>query len=148
MLTKIRNSALNLLAQREHTQLELQRKLIAKGFAVDDVIKAIHELEKQGLQSNERFTESYIAMRTKRGFGPIRIKMELYERGVEQELIERFLLGYKSAWPELAEKARCKKFGKKIPNDLSEQAKQMRYLYHKGFDTDLIRRILRSEFET
>jgi regulatory protein len=146
MLAKIRNYALKLLAQREHTKLELQRKLVVKGFAPDLITKVIQDLEQQGLQSDKRFVESYIAMRCKRGFGPIRINMELCERGVDQELIELFLLDSNSMWLELAKKVRCKKFGKVIPGDLPKQAKQMRYLYYKGFDADLIRKIFNSKF--
>ena len=94
MSSTIRNCALNFLARREHTKLELQRKLNAKGFAANNITEAIDKLEKQGLQSDERFLESYVAMRCKRGFGPIRITKELCERGIDQELIDRFLLDY------------------------------------------------------
>jgi len=145
MLAKIRNSALNLLARREHTKLELQRKLTAKGYRSDDVAEVISTLEQQGLQSDERFIESYVAMRCRRGFGPIRIKMDLCERGIAQELADCFIRNCEVAWPELAEKIRCKKFGSKIPTNLQEQAKQMQYLYYKGFDSDLTRRVLQSK---
>ena len=145
MLSTAHNCALNLLAMREHTKFELQRKLMAKGFAADEIAKVVQELEKQGLQSDKRFTESYITMRCKRGFGSIRIKAELCERGVDQELIEQILLsGYKATWAELAEAVRLKKFGKEIPRDLREQSKQMRYLYYKGFDADLVRKTLKA----
>lgn len=144
MPSTVYSSALDLLAQREHTKFELQRKLIAKGFVVDEISKVVQELEKQGLQSEKRFVESYVTMRYKRGFGPVRIKAELSERGVDQGLIKEFLGDYKSIWPELAEKARLKKFGKEIPKDRQEQAKQMRYLYYKGFDADIIRNIFKN----
>lgn len=145
MLSRIRNCALNLLARREHSKLELQRKLVAKGFADTEIAEVVEKLSCQGLQSDARFVESYINMRWRRGFGPIRIKAELCERGIDQELVERFLQDYKSLWVELATAERCKKFGKEIPSNLCEQAKQMRYLYYKGFDSDLIKRVLRSK---
>lgn len=138
----IRNCALSLLARREHTKFELQCKLIAKGFAEGEVTTILRDLELQNLQSDKRFVESYVAMRAARGFGPIRIKMELCERGVSEELIEQFLTDYKSTWCELAKATRLKKFGNKIPTDLHEKTKQMRYLYYKGFDTELIRKII------
>ena len=147
MSSTIRNCALNFLARREHTKLELQRKLNAKGFAANNITEAIDKLEKQGLQSDERFLESYVAMRCKRGFGSIRITKELCERGIDQELIDRFLLDYKSTWPELAKKTRCKKFGIQAPNTLHEQTKQMRYLYYKGFNSDLIRKVVNSKLD-
>jgi len=141
MSDTVRSSALNLLACREHTKIELQRKLIAKGFAIDEITRVVQELERQGLQSDKRFVESYITMRSKRGFGPIRIRAELCERGADQELVDQFLCDCKPTWAELAEIVRSKKFGKEIPKDLHEQTKQMRYLYYKGFDADLIRKL-------
>ena len=77
MKLTIRSSALDLLASREHTKFELYRKLISKGFESCDVVAIIQELEKQGLQSDERFVENYIIVRSKRGFGPLRIEAEL-----------------------------------------------------------------------
>lgn len=143
MLSKIRNCALNLLARREHSKLELQRKLLTKGFNADEIIPVLQVLEQQNLQSDQRFVENYILMRYKRGFGPVRIKAELCERGIDQETIDKFLAEYKSFWTKQVEEVRCKKFGKKIPKDLSEQTKQMRYLYYKGFDTVMIRRFFK-----
>jgi regulatory protein len=137
----IRNNAIKLLAMREHTRFELQNKLVLKGFDSTEITDVLTDLENKGLLSDKRFTENYIAMRCKRGFGPIRIQTELCERGVARELAEDFLRIYKQLWPKLAEEVRNKKFGKKIPHDLQEKTKQMRYLYYKGFAADLIRKI-------
>jgi regulatory protein len=144
MLAEIRSCAINLLAMREHTKFELQHKLEIRGFAPAAIAKVVAVLEQEGLQSDQRFIENYIVMRCRRGFGPIRIKMELNERGVDKGLIEHFLQDYKSNWQELAQKALHKKFGNKIPNDLAEQTKQMKYLYYKGFAADLIRKLFRN----
>ena len=137
MVVGIRNSALNLLAQREHSKLELQNKLIAKGFSVAEITKVVQELSQEGLQSDERFVEGYIAMRSRRGFGPLRIKAELGERGIVPELIEQFVQEYN--WSDLIRVVRRKKFGQELPSNLQDQTKQMRYLYYKGFDVDLIK---------
>jgi regulatory protein len=146
MVAKIRSSALRLLAQREHTKYELRRKLVAKGYAAELVDQVITDLERQGLQSDQRFVESYIKMRCRRDFGPIRIRMELSDRGVDPELIERSLVKSNIVWLEAAKKAKDKKFGKAMPKDLQQQAKQMRYLYYKGFPADLIRSIFNTNF--
>ena len=140
MLPNVRLCALDILARREHSKFELQNKLSAKGFAIGDIARVIQDLVGQGLQSDARFVESYVNMRRKRGFGPIRIKAELRERGIDSELSERFLDEYSPIWFELAVAVHCKKFGKKIPDDLRERAKQMRYLYYKGFAADQIKR--------
>ena len=62
--TIIRSKALDLLANREHTKFELQRKLSAKGFAAFEIYEVMEELAQQGLQSNQRFLESYVNSNT------------------------------------------------------------------------------------
>ena len=143
MVVGIRTSALNLLAQREHSKVELQNKLVAKGFDVAGVTKVVQELSQQGLQSDERFVEGYIAMRSRRGFGPLRIQAELCERGIVQELIKQFFQGYD--WFDLIKIVRRKKFGQELPRNFHDQTKQMRYLYYKGFNVDLIKLVLKVE---
>ena len=145
MVSKIRSDALDLLARREHSKFELQHKLGVKGFVFADIAGVIQELINQNLQSDLRFVESYIKMRCQRGFGPLRIKSELQQRGIDRELSKKFLDESNPNWFKLAIDQRCKKFGKKIPDDLSAQAKQMRYLYYKGFATDQIRTMFKTK---
>ena len=141
MSSKIHNYVLKLLALREHSKYELERKLINKGYVISEIAPVLKKLELDGLQSESRFVESYIYMRFQRGFGPVKIKAELNERGVASELIEQALTEYKSRWLDLAKKVRVKKFGKSMPHDWNNQTKQMRYLYYKGFDNYLIQQI-------
>lgn len=141
LLTTIHNHALYLLSQREHTKRELQNKLIAKGFSVEQVIAVIAELANKNLQSDARFTESYINMRKNRGFGPLHIKAELEQRGVSKEIIHQYLYSDVIDWLEIAYETRRKKFGEEIPPGFVEQAKQKRYLQYKGFDFDLIKKV-------
>lgn len=142
MLSKIRACALNLLARREHSTTELERKLISRGFAADMVVKIIQELGAKGLQSNERFIEGYVNMRSRRGFGPLRIQAELSARGIDKDEGERFLRAHGPIWSELASITRCKKFGEQIPGDLHERSRQIRYLLYKGFTSEHMKDIL------
>lgn len=136
--TIIRNKALDLLVNREHTKLELQRKLSAKGFATLEIDEVIEELDQQDLQSNQRFLESYVNMRANRGFGPVRIKQELYERGISKNLIGQSDVFTAFDWQDLLQKTRTKKFGSAVPQSFTEKSKQIRYLVYKGFDFGLI----------
>lgn len=145
MSSKIRSSLLNLLARREHSKFELQQKLSNKGFVPEDVTKIIQDLANQGLQSDDRFVEAYINMRSRRGVGPVRIKAELQERGINKEQSGQFLIESDPVWFELVKSVRHKKFGKNIPCDLSEMMRQKKYLYYKGFTSDHIKRIFKYE---
>ena len=131
-----------MLASREHTRLELQRKLSNKDFAIEEITKVIEELAQQGLQSDKRFLESYVNMRVNRGFGPIRIKQELYERGISKDLIKQSDIFTFFDWQELLQKVRIKKFGLATVQNFQEKSKQIRYLVYKGFDLELIKNTL------
>lgn len=65
--TEIRESCLQLLARREHSQKELLNKLLIKGFNKDVILAVIEELAKQGWQSDLRYAESYARHRIEKG---------------------------------------------------------------------------------
>ena len=144
MLAKIRSITLGLLARREHSKFELENKLSNKGFALEDIKEVLKEFVAQGLQSDHRFTESYIRMRSNKGFGPVRIKLELLERGLDKEMVGDFLASFDLDWFELARISWVKKFGEKAPVDFKEKAKQLRYLSYKGFNNEHINEIFNS----
>jgi len=67
-----RESALNALARREHSQQELKKKLLAKDYDQDEVEELLEVLKVERLQSDERFAESYTNARIEAGFGLLR----------------------------------------------------------------------------
>lgn len=144
----VRNSALDLLARREHTRLELTRKLKAKDFTDDEIEAQMQVLIQDGLQSDERYAESYVHMRRKRGYGPLKIKQELQQRGVSSELVEAFVEFNDKVWLDTACQAYEKKFGALSMdgalNTANERAKRMRFLQSRGFTGDIIQKTFSS----
>ena len=134
-----------MLARREHSKHELQQKLVAKGFALKPVILILQTLEQEGLLSDVRFAEMYVRTRASHGFGPVRIQAELNEYGVAEEIIRAAVFAEGYDWSMLAKKVRSKKFGEKIPRDLSAIMQQKRFLHYKGFDFDIIKEIIKKE---
>jgi regulatory protein len=130
-----RRAALDLLARREHSRLELERKLSARGFPETSIDQALDALERSGALAAARFTASFIRTRVARGQGPVRIRAELAERGVaETDVVE--LLGEAGVdWAEAAIAARRKRFGPNPPRDFKERARQARFLQFRGFDS-------------
>lgn len=137
-----RETAIRLLARREHSRVELLRKLSVKGFQKSDILKALNQLEGEGLLSDARFTEIYIRARRQRGFGPLRIARELAERGIAQERIDDHLHFRSEEWFDLARSEFAKRFGKQRVRNDKERARQARFLQGRGFDTDVIFRVL------
>lgn len=135
----IRLSALDSLARREHSRFELKQKLIAKGFALEEIESLLDQLVKENLLNDQRFAECYVRMRANRGFGPLHIKQELQERRVDDELAAMAIEALAETWLANAQSVRTKKFGSEIPEVFLERAKQMKYLQYKGFPLHIIK---------
>lgn len=141
----IRFSAMNLLAMREHSVLELEQKLEQKfgNAAVSEneenidcfkhIVKVIEKLTAEGLQSDSRFTEAFIAMRQRQGKGPLLIRMELKERGINNDIIAARMNASDEIWNQIATKVYIKKFGNQTEFDSKQRFKQMRFLTARGF---------------
>jgi regulatory protein len=141
----IRQRAIKLLASREHSRLQLQRKLGERGFATDAVAAVLDQLAAEGLQSDERFAESFVRSRIERGHGPIRIAAELREHGVDESLISDYLDFSDPLWQEQVETVRSRRFGGTPPDDYQTRAKQARFLQYRGFTSEQIRRVLNQD---
>ncbi|MEO1246525.1 MAG: regulatory protein RecX [Pseudomonadota bacterium] len=133
-----RKKAMDLLARREHAAGELERKLSKNGFNADTAADAIAELRREGLQSDERFVESFVQSRVNQGKGPVRIRAELGQRGIAEAITGRILDAAGVDWYALARTTRLQKFGEGVPADYKEKARQMRFLQYRGFEPDQI----------
>ena len=92
--------AVRLLSRREHSAFEIRDKLNKREFDDSEITQAIAELIKGGWLSDERFAEAYIRMRQIKGFGPIRISIELGERGVDESIIDTYLHAGDADWSQ------------------------------------------------
>jgi len=132
-------AALRLLARREHSRRELSQKLSARGWGRAQIRAVLDALVERGYQSDARFAESYVRARVDRGYGPLRIRAELRERGIEEGIVESVLHEYADAWPERLAAVREKRFGGEVPADFHERARQTRFLVQRGFSLEQIR---------
>jgi regulatory protein len=144
-IAAIQAVALDLLARREHSQQELARKLQTRGFEVDASADALKLLVSDGLLSDERFTETFVYSRFRRGTGPQKIRAELRERGIDGALIEHAIEALDEDWQARLREVREKKFGAGLPGDFRERSRQMRFLQQRGFSAEQIARVLREE---
>lgn len=137
----IRRSAMDLLARREHSILELSQKLTKKfGHEEDAIAKELDKLQSEGLQSNRRLAEAFIRARTNRGQGPVKIRMELRGKGLENEMISLAFEESKIDWFDLVQQVAVRKFGEvlKSPSDMKTKARISRFLQQRGFNFDHI----------
>ena len=133
------------LARREYGYRELLAKLVAAGY--DDSIAAgvVDRLAVEGLQNDQRFVDAFLRSRINQGKGPVRIRLELRQHGIDAFVVEARLSEAGEDWTALAARARAKKFGEELPREFREKARQMRFLQYRGFESDQVRRAVGGE---
>jgi regulatory protein len=141
-LDEIRSRALKLLTTREHSRLELSRKLRRRGYAADDVETVLDALIADDLLSEERLIAAYVAERLDKGFGPVRIRFELREKGLSDEQIEPYLSLEDEALMQCLGAVYRKRYGEQPIGDRREYLKRSRFLEYRGFPPGLIARFL------
>lgn len=146
----IKGRALRYLAQREHSRAELQRKLARHVHAEEGeepdaarqkIGRALDELAAAGLLSDQRAADSVLSAQGRR-FGSRRLKQVLQDKGLAPELVSHTLQQARGNELERAQEVWRRRFGT-APADAAERAKQMRFLAGRGFDGDVIRRVLK-----
>jgi regulatory protein len=135
--------AMDLLSRREHSVCELTRKLKQREFEIDEIDAAIATLQQDNLQSDSRFIESIVHYRINAGFGPIKIKYELRQKGISDDLGDDYLSSLEVDWNLHMAEQRIKKFGEDIPVEYKEKMKQARFLQNRGFSPGSVMRLFR-----
>jgi len=143
--------AMQWLAQREHSRLELRRKLMNAARQRDadrpdaadpgpEVDALLDWLAANRHLSESRFVESRIHARAAR-FGQRRIAQELKQHGaaLDAEAAERL----RATEFERARAVWARKFGVAPAADGAARARQVRFLAGRGFAADVIRRVVR-----
>jgi regulatory protein len=139
----LRRVGMDFLARREHSAQELGRKLKARAKETDDVEAVLQQLQQENLQSDERFTEAYVHHRVNAGVGPLKIRYELRQKGIEDALADACLEPLADEWDDMMHQQRVRKFGDVIPGDYPGQMKQARFLQNRGFSPEAVMRLFR-----
>lgn len=134
----VRQAIYRLLSRREYARLEIRQKLKTKNFLPEHVDAVLLEMVEEGLVSDTRYAEMLIKSRQNRGYGPIKIQMELEQNGLDPQLINELLDGGDEQWNLIAREVAVKK-GKALgPQGLEEKPKLMRFLQYRGFSASQI----------
>ena len=140
--SRARHSALRLLARREHSQYELRRKLKARGYGEPLVDELLAELITERLLSDARYAEAMVTNRASRGYGPLRICMELRDRGVAERIVDKVLQEAEVDWDERLRHTYDRKYGEITVESFKVWASRAQFLNNRGFSVDAIRRVI------
>jgi regulatory protein len=135
----IEHRAVHLLGRREHSAAELKRKLQQKGFVANVIDEVIARLQERDWQSDERFAEGFVRQRVEAGYGPLKIRADLQQKGIASELVAAALANSGADWTALAQERYIRRFGELAPVDEKERARRQRHLYQRGFLPDQVR---------
>jgi len=142
----LRERALRYLARREHSRVDLGRKLAAHAESAETLERLLDDLSARHLLSDERYVEMRMNARSSR-FGNTRLSHEFRTQGVASELVEAALA---DATDELtrAREVWQRKFGSRPEAlDSTARARQIRFMIGRGFSGETIRQVLRGDFE-
>lgn len=136
----LKGRALRLLSGREHSRAELERKLAAHEQEPGQLKRVLDELQAKDFINEQRVVDSVIHRRSSK-LGALRIRQELQSKGLDQEKVQAALGQLKSTELARAREVWARKFDA-LPADASERAKQARFLVARGFDGEVVRRVL------
>jgi regulatory protein len=142
-VTSLKQQAIRLLARREHTHAELQKKLAGEG-TVEEIAAVLADLSANGLLSDQRTAASYLRSHGAR-FGAAKLRQTLRAKGADDETIASAIEA--ADMPDEMERARAiwlRKF-REPPQNQSDWARQARFLQSRGFSSDVIRRLLKEQ---
>ena len=135
--------ALRYLSTREHSRLELGRKLAKYAEEGDDVDALLDFLEKNNWLSQERFAESLVHRRAGR-YGNARVLAELQQHGVQGDSLAELKSELKDTETARAKEVWRRKFGTP-PQDAEQRSKQMRFMMARGFSSSAVRAALKGD---
>ncbi|MTD28416.1 regulatory protein RecX [Erwinia sorbitola] len=158
---KLLERAMRILAMRDHSEAEFRRKLLLSSeraaqfakqqgakqetlpepLAPEEIDRVVEWCYQHNWLDDPRFAERYVAGRSRKGYGPQRIRMELGQKGIDKTLIDETLFAAEIDWQTQAFTIAERKFGLPLPTEWKEKAKVQRYLMAKGFFMEDIRSI-------
>ncbi len=142
-MSDLRTRALAYLSRREYSRAELRRTLSSESAHTARLNTVLDTLEREGFLSDARFAE-HLAMQRAARFGMRRIIAELKQHAVNGAQLATLSAQLRNTELARARAVWEKKFGS-APKTPIERAKHMRFLAMRGFDTDIITQLFKSD---
>ncbi len=136
----LKGRALRLLSMREHSRLELERKLSSHETHEGELAEALDALTARGFISDARVADSLLHRRAAK-LGASRVKAELQAKGLDDAVVREAVESLRATELERAREVWRRKFGQP-PADAAERARQMRFLAARGFSGETIRKAI------
>lgn len=136
----LKGRALRLLSGREHSRAELERKLAAHEEEPGQLRRVLDELQAKDFINEQRVVDSVVHRRSGK-LGAMRIRQELQSKGLDHDKVQAALGQLKFTELARAREVWSRKFDS-LPADAAQRGKQARFLAARGFDGEVVRRVL------
>lgn len=140
--SELRARALRLLARREHSRLELERKLAPHAESRQALDSLLEELLRKKQLSDERYAEER-ARWLSRKYGTARIRHDLRAKGVAEETVQGIAGACAAEELGRAHAILERRYGGPAATR-EERARRARFLQARGFSHEVIHRLLSS----
>jgi regulatory protein len=138
----LKGRALRLLSGREHSRAELERKLAAHEEEPGQLARVLDELQAKDFINEQRVVDSVVHRRSGK-LGALRIRQELQAKGLDSDKVGEAVAKLKASELARARDVWARKFAAP-PADAAQRGKQARFLAARGFDGEVVRRVLAS----
>ena len=139
----LKGRALRLLSGREHSRAELERKLASHEEEAGQLARVLDDLEAKDFINDQRVVDSVVHRRSAK-LGVMRIRQELHAKGLDTGKVSEAVAALKPSELARARAVWARKFDA-LPADAAARGKQARFLAARGFDGEVIRRVLAIE---
>lgn len=139
------NDAVKALSLRSMSRQMLLDKLAAKGHSEADSAVAADRMQEMHALNDLQYAETFVRERVAKGYGRIRIRRELQQRGIAEDLIEAALSETGGSEEAIERLIGVKTRGK--PLDERQKQKLIGAAMRKGFSWGEIRPVLEKYLE-
>ncbi len=146
-LSKAKTVAFRLLKIRERSVFELRQKLTVKKISKDVIDQVIDFLLAKKFLDDRTFARNWIRYRQARPFGSQRIRLELRQKGISEEIIVEELSAAFDGMDQsamLEDLARRRAVRYKRDDPVSRKKKVFDFLARRGFNLDVIKRAIKN----
>ena len=146
----LKGRALRLLGNREHSRLELQRKLIRHAAGAAELDAVLDDLQAKGFIDEQRVVESVLHQRAGK-LGAARVRHELQKKGLSAPAVNAAVAQLQGSELARAHAVWVRKFAAHAAaydtadaaDAVSARANQVRFLAARGFAGETIQRVVR-----
>ena len=141
--SRLLDRAMRILGMRDHSEQEFRRKLTAPVMTKtgpepvdateEDINNVVSWCYENRYLDDARFARQFIASRSRKGYGPARIRQELTQKGIDRDTGEEAMRESDIDWIEIAREQAQRKYGDPLPAVFADKVKVQRFLLYRGF---------------